>query len=176
MGGNTLIQQQPEIEYDYYLKLAELYDTIDLDVPWDWKQQHEDSYMPSSKAIRTGAIAEQRFITECLERNFEPHTPVTPMPWDFIVTCPAGILKVQIKSSQTKSTANTYLVGTASGNTQKNKMCDTIDVVGCYIPPLDTWWLIPRDEIAGKSIKLNPEPSSKGKHKKYQENWSIFYE
>ena len=32
MGGDTL-----EIQYDYYLKLAHLYDTIDLDVPWDWK-------------------------------------------------------------------------------------------------------------------------------------------
>ena len=175
MGGNTLTQQ-PEIEYDYYLKLAELYDTIDLDVPWDWKQQHEDSYMPSSNAIRTGAIAEQRFITKCLERNFEPHTPVTPMPWDFIVTCPAGILKVQIKSSKSKSTVNSYLVSTASGTTHKHRMCDTIDVVGCYISPIDTWWLIPRHEIKGKTVKLNPQPSSKGKHKKYQENWSIFYE
>ena len=151
------------LEFDYYLSLAQLYDTTDLN-------------MPSSSAQRIGAIAESKFITQCLERDFEPHVPTTPMPWDFIVTCPAGILKVQIKSSQSKSTTNTYLVGTAAGRAHKNRMCDTIDVVGCYIPPIDTWWLIPRGNIHGKTIKLNPEPYSKGKHKKYQNNWSIFYE
>jgi hypothetical protein len=72
MGGDTL-----ELEHDYYLSLANLYDTTDLN-------------MPSSNAQRIGAIAESRFTTECLERNFEPHLPTTPMPWDFIVTCPAG--------------------------------------------------------------------------------------
>ena len=80
MGRDTL-------EYDYYLKVAELYDTVDLTYT-----------MPTSKTQRTGAIAESRFVTECLERNFEPHVPTTPMPWDFIVTCPAGVLKVQIRS------------------------------------------------------------------------------
>ena len=86
MEGNTL-----EIEYDWHLKVAELYDTVDLTFP-----------MPSSTAQRIGAIAESKFMTECLERDFEPHLPTTPMPWDFIVTCPAGTLKVQVKSSQTK--------------------------------------------------------------------------
>ena len=90
-----------EQAYDYYLKLAELYDTIDLDVHWDWKKQHEE-VMPSSNSQRIGAIAESKFITECLERNFEPHLPTTPMPWDFIVTCPAGTLKTQIKSTNFK--------------------------------------------------------------------------
>ena len=56
MGTDTL-----ELEYDYYLSLAKLYDTIDLDVPWDWKQQQQD--MPTSKSQRIGAIAESRFRT-----------------------------------------------------------------------------------------------------------------
>jgi len=174
MGTDTLTE--PELEYDYYLKLAELYDTIDIDVPWDWKQQHVESYMPSSKTQRVGAIAEQLFITECLERNFEPHTPVTPMPWDFIVTCPKGTLKVQIKSSGYKNSSSCYAVTTSSGSTAKAKMCDTIDVVGCYLSPVKKWWMIPREEVNGVSIKLNPDPMSKSKFKKYQDNWSIFYE
>ena len=38
------------------------------------------------------------------------------------------------------------------------------------------WWLIPRYDLTGKTAKLNPEPTSKNKYKKYQDNWSIFYE
>jgi hypothetical protein len=81
-----------EIEYDMYTTLANVYDTQDLTVDYDWRQQYNDK-MPSSNAQRIGAIAETRFIAECLERDFEPHTPTTPMPWDFIVHCPAGDLK-----------------------------------------------------------------------------------
>ena len=171
MGRDTL-----ELEYDYYLSLANLYDTTDLDVPWDWKNQHNNNNMPSSNAQRIGAIAESRFTTECLERNFEPHLPTTPMPWDFIVTCPAGTLRVQIKSTTHKASANSYTVSTNSGTTNKEAMCDTIDVVVCYVIPEDTWWIIPRKEISGLTLKVSMLPESKSKYKKYQENWSIFYE
>jgi len=165
-----------ELEYDYYLSLANLYDTTDLDVSWDWKNQHNNNEMPSSNSQRIGAISESRFITECLERDFEPHVPTTPMPWDFIVTCPAGILKVQIKSTTHKSSTNSYTVSTNKGLAQKASMCDTIDVVGCYVIPEDTWWMIPRKQIKALSIKLSVLPQSKSRYKKYQENWSIFYE
>ena len=97
-----------ELEYDYYLSLANLYDTTDLDVSWDWKNQHNNNEMPSSPSNRIGAIAESDFITECLKRNFEPHPPVTAMPWDFIVTCPRGILKVQIKTTARESRDKSY--------------------------------------------------------------------
>jgi hypothetical protein len=160
MGRDTL-----ELEHDYYLKVAELYDTVDLTFP-----------MPSSNTQRIGAIAESRFTTECLERNFEPHLPTTPMPWDFIVTCPAGSLKVQIKASSRKSSVNTYCINSGAGCKSKDFMCETIDVVGCYIIPEQTWWMIPRKEIKGVTLKLNILPDSKSKYKKYQENWSIFYE
>ena len=65
-----------ELQYDSYTTLAQVYDTEDLTVGYDWKQQYQDK-MPSSSAQRIGAIAETRFITECLERDFEPHTPTT---------------------------------------------------------------------------------------------------
>lgn len=155
MGRDTL-------DCDYYLKVAELYDTVDLTYT-----------MPSSKTLRIGAIAESRFVTECLERDFEPHLPTTPMPWDFIVTCPAGVLKVQIKSTNHKNSTNTYAVNSSA---HRDFMCDSIDVVGCYVMPEKTWWMIPRKEIKGLTLKLNILPNSKSKHKKYQENWSIFYE
>ena len=117
-----------EIEYDYYTTLAQLYDTQDIRQPY-----LQD--MPSSKAQRIGAVAESRFITECLERDFEPHTPTTPMPWDYIVHCPAGDLKVQIKSTSVKDKTS-YTVNSACGASYKEHMSDIIDVVGIYIIPL----------------------------------------
>ena len=170
MEGNTL-----EIQYDYYLNLAHLYDTIDLEVPWDWRKQHVQNYMPSSNAQRIGAIAESKFQTECLERDFEPHMPATPMPWDFIVTCPAGMLKVQVKSTSTRD-GQCYSVVTSTGCKGKTTIGHDVDVVACYVSPKNMWWMIPRYDLGGKTIKLNPEPTSKSRYKKYQENWSIYYE
>ena len=163
-----------EIEYDMYTTLANVYDTQDLTVNYDWRQQYNDQ-MPSSNAQRIGAIAETRFIAECLERDFEPHPTTTPMPWDFIVSCPAGDLKVQVKSTSVKD-HNAYTVNTASGSTMKLPMSDEIDVVAIYISPRDEWWMMPRAVVTSKNIKLFPENPSKSKYKKYQENWSIYYE
>ena len=151
-----------EIQYDSYTTLATLYDTQDLT-------------MPSSNAQRIGAIAETRFVAECLERNFEPHTPTTPMPWDFIVHCPAGDLKVQVKSTASKILSH-YAVNTGTGTSTKEHMSDVIDVVAIYIAPIKQWWMMPRDVVTSKTIKLYPKNPSKSKFKKYQDNWSIYYE
>lgn len=145
-----------EIQYDSYTTLAYLYDTQDLT-------------MPSSNAQRIGAIAETRFIAECLERDFEPHTPTTPMPWDYIVHCPAGDLKVQVKSTSCK-TERCYNVNTGSGSTAKEHMSDMIDVVAVYLSPIDEWWMIPRSVITAVTLRLYPENASKSKYKKYQNN------
>ena len=137
-----------EIQYDSYTTLAYLYDTTDLT-------------MPSSKAQRIGAIAESRFITECLERDFEPHTPTTPMPWDYIVTCPAGDLKVQVKSTSVRN-GTAYTCNTNSGCTMKSHISHKVDVVAIYIIPLEEWWMIPREVVTGMNIKLfhSTPPSS----------------
>jgi hypothetical protein len=152
-----------EVQYDMYTTLAYLYDTQDLT-------------MPSSKEQRIGAIAEARFITECLERNFEPHTPTTPMPWDYIVHCPAGDLKVQVKSTAVKVQDKYYNISTGSGCTSKAHMSDMVDVVACYAAPANMWWMIPRADLTSLTIKLYDDNSSKSKYMKYQNNWSVYYE
>ena len=151
-----------EIQYDSYTTLAYLYDTQDLT-------------MPSSKAQRIGAIAEARFITECLERDFEPHTPTTPMPWDFIVHCPAGDLKVQVKSTSCNKD-RFYVVNTSCGQSNKDHIPNTVDVVAVYLATINEWWMIPQSIVTSLTIKLYPDQPSKSKYKKYQNNWSIYYE
>jgi hypothetical protein len=151
-----------EIQYDSYTTLAYLYDTQDLT-------------MPSSNAQRIGAIGEARFIAECLERDFEPHTPTTPMPWDFIVHCPAGDLKVQVKSTSCIKD-NYYVVNTSCGKTNKEHIPSTVDVVAVYLAPIQEWWMIPQSVVTSLTIKLFSDNPSKSKYKKYQNNWSVFYE
>jgi hypothetical protein len=151
-----------EIQYDSYTTLAYLYDTQDLT-------------MPSSKAQRIGAIAEARFITECLERDFEPHTPTTPMPWDFIVHCPAGDLKVQVKSTSCNKDRY-YVVNTSCGQSNKDHIPNTVDVVAVYLATINEWWMIPQSVVTSLTIKLYPDQPSKSKYKKYQNNWSVYYE
>ena len=151
-----------EIQYDSYTTLAYLYDTQDLT-------------MPSSKAQRIGAIAEARFITECLERDFEPHTPTTPMPWDYIVHCPAGDLKVQVKSTSCNKDRY-YVVNTSCGQSNKDHIPNTVDVVAVYLATINEWWMIPQSVVTSLTIKLYPDQPSKSKYKKYQNNWSVYYE
>ncbi len=130
--------------------------------------------MPSSNAQRIGWIAETLFIAECLERDFEPHPTTTPMPWDFIVHCPAGDLKVQVKSTSFKEN-NSYNVNTGSGTKGKVHMSDVVDVVAIYIFPIKEWWMIPRDKFTSKTIRLYPDKPSQSRFKHYQNNWSIYY-
>ena len=151
-----------EIQYDSYTTLAYLYDTQDLT-------------MPSSKAQRIGAIGEARFIAECLERDFEPHTPTTPMPWDYIVHCPAGDLKVQVKSTSCNKDRY-YVVNTSCGQSNKDHIPNTVDVVAVYLATINEWWMIPQSVVTSLTIKLYPDQPSKSKYKKYQNNWSIYYE
>ena len=173
--GRDALKQEPE--FDYYLSLAELYDTTDLNVPWDWKNERISNIMPSSKETRIGAIAESDFVTQCLTRNFEPHSPTTAMPWDFIVTCPAGSLKVQIKATNVATRPDSYNFATHTGSLKK-KCLDkkAIDVVGCYIQPEKLWFIIPIEHIKGQTTRLSTDQTTKSKFQKYRENWSIFYE
>ena len=98
------------------------------------------------------------------------------MPWDFIVTCPAGDLKVQVKSTSTKHKDRYYSISTGSGSTSKSHMSDKVDVVACYASPINTWWMIPRTEVTSLVMKIYEDNSSKSKYTKYKNNWSIYYE
>lgn len=102
--------------------------------------------------------------------------PVTPMPWDFIVHCPAGDLKVQVKSTGVKQPGQFFNIITSSGHKMKERMSDHVDIVACYVTCINTWWMIPRKIVTGKTIKLYDEPSTRSRFKKYENNWSPFYQ
>jgi len=166
-----------QVEVDTCLALAWAYDTQDLRVPWDWKGQQQQRTMVS-KQQQQGAVYESEFRTECLRRGFEPHDPTVPQAWDFIVLCPAGTLRVQVKGTEHRSEYGSYKLTTSSGFRVK-KVIDRnkVDVVVCYIDPEKTWYVIPNDKPLPKTVKLMAgNKRSASKYEKYRDNWSPFYE
>ena len=132
-------------------------------------------------AIRYGAFCESIFNTECLKRMFEPHQPVTPAAHDFIVDCPAGLLKVQVKGTRSRDASKkveTYHVMARHGGTanQTRIMDEAIDILAVFIEPVPCWYIIPRSEVSNKSLRFYPNPSrSISKWEQYKDNWSPFY-
>ena len=166
-----------QVEVDTCLALAWAYDTQDLRVPWDWKGQQQQRTMVS-KQQQQGAVYESEFRTECLRRGFEPHDPTIPVAWDFIVLCPAGTLKVQVKGTESPSEYGSYKLMTSTGFRVKKAIDrNKVDVVVCYIDPEKTWYVIPNDKPLPKTIKLMAgNKRSASKYEKYRDNWSPFYE
>lgn len=165
-----------QVETDTCLALAWAYDTQDLRVPWDWKGQQQQRTMVS-KAQREGAVYESEFRTECLRRGFEPHDPTVPQAWDFIVLCPAGELKVQVKGTKTPCEYGSYKVQASSGRRTKKPIGKEVDVVVCFVDPEKSWYVIPVSPALPKTLKLMAgNKRSSSKYEKYRGNWSPFYE
>lgn len=165
-----------QVEVDTCLALAWAYDTQDLRVPWDWKEQQQQRTMVSKTNIQ-GAVYESEFRTECLRRGFEPHDPTVPQAWDFIVTCPAGDLRVQVKGTEVKGEYGSYKLMTCTGSVVKKSIGNEVDLVVCFVDPEKAWYVLPNTIKIPKTIKLMAgNKRSSSKYEKYRDNWSPFYE
>lgn len=131
-----------------------------------------------SANILRGAVYEAEFQTEALRRGFIPHVPCTTVGWDYVVSCPRGLLKVQVKGTQTPVPhyKEAYKVTTSSGTGSKNRIGAEIDVIACWVDPLRVWYLIPTDVRIPKTIALYAGVKrSSSKFQTYREDWSPFY-
>ena len=131
-----------------------------------------------STNILNGTIFETEFAVEALRRGFIPHHPVTPMPWDFIVDCPAGLLKVQVKGTATASDDGTsYKLMSSSGrNNGKQAVGVEVDLLTCWIDVKRVWYIIPTSVQLPKCIRLAANNKrSTSKYEKYRDNWAPFY-
>lgn len=122
-----------------------------------------------------GFIYEAMFKVVALKRMFDVLEPSTVQPYDLIVECPRGLVKVQVKGSN--------LVG--HGGSVRFKLNDKkisnytklFDVMACYLQPYDCWYLLPSSTLTTRSIRLFPKTKTKiSKRERYKENWSPFYE
>ncbi len=127
-----------------------------------------------------GGIYEAEFEAEALRRGFVTHRPTLPVAWDFLVDCPAGILKVQVKGTSTVSSElgdNSFKLMTSTGSNKKKKIGEDVDVIACWVDPVRVWYVIPTVSNPTKCIRLfAASPRSSSKYEKFRENWSPFYD
>lgn len=131
-----------------------------------------------STNLLNGTIFETEFTAEALRRGFLPHHPVTPVPWDFIVDCPAGLLKVQVKGTINHSDdGSSYKVMTSSGrNNVKKAIGSEVDVIACWIDVPRVWYILPTSVQVAKCVRLAANNKrSTSKYEKYRDNWAPFY-
>jgi len=127
-------------------------------------------------SIVLGALYESEFEAEALRRGFVPHRPAYPAPWDFLVECPKGILKVQVKGTSASDQDNSFKIMTSAGSKKKRAIGDEVDVIACWADPVRVWYLIPTSSKPSVTIRLfAANPRSSSKYEKYRENWSPFY-
>ena len=77
--------------------------------------------------IFLGGTYEAEFEAEALRRGFIPHRPTLPVAWDFLVDCPKGVLKVQVKGTSVVSSENgdnSFKVMTSQGTNKKKVIGD----------------------------------------------------
>lgn len=128
--------------------------------------------------VLNGAVYEAEFQAEALRRSFVTHVPCVPVAWDYIVTCPRGILKVQVKgtSQATHDCDRSYKVMTSVGRGEKRRVNKEVDVIACWVDPLRIWYLIPSTAGVPKCIRLFAGAKrSSSRHQKYRDDWSLFY-
>ena len=126
-----------------------------------------------------GTLFESEFVVEALRRGFVTHLPITTMPYDFVVNCPAGLLKVQVKGTITEAdVGKSYKVmATASRGSVKRTYGEEVDVLSCWIDELRIWYHMPPAAQTAKCIRLYAKNKrSSSKYEKYRDNWSIFYD
>ena len=128
------------------------------------------------KNYQLGALYEAEFEAESLRRNFVPNRPTYPVSWDFLVDCPKGLLKVQVKGTSFMGTDKSYKIMASTGSRVKKPIGDEVDILACWIDPVRCWYIIPTSIKPTVTIRLFASTNrSSSKYEKYRENWSPFY-
>ena len=131
---------------------------------------------------KLGTLYESAFKLEALNRGLD----VCPaegdyLPYDCIVDNGKKLFRIQVKGTGYKQPHKTceYMVTTAMGASTSKKSHyakDAYDILACCVDTGDArlWYLIPKEKIGTRlSIKLFPNPTSKGQWEKYRHGWDL---
>ena len=116
------------------------------------------------------------FKVAALKRMFDVLEPSTVQPYDLIVECPRGLVKVQIKGSNHAVAGQSVKVKLS----ERKKLPDftaRYDMLACYARPFGCWYIIPSDVLKTRTVRFYPNPKQKiSKWEQYKDNWSPFYQ
>jgi len=127
---------------------------------------------------RQGIITELRFMSEVSLREIAVSLPYGDNEKYDCITDGSELKRVQIKSTsrhETSSRLDAYNALVCHGASNKEKYTsEDCDIIAIYVIPYDAWYLIPVDEINGKTVKLYPHrEGSTNKYEKWREAWSL---
>jgi hypothetical protein len=137
----------------------------------------------ASDSLVKGVSYEKLFEFQCLDRKLIPEKPVTPLPWDYTITNPETLqsYRVQVKGTNTFQTDGVHpsgryrIVAKAGRGSNCRKIPDYVDVLSCYVRPMDTFYNIPRSACPNISMWLYPHiKHSRGQYECWRHDWSIF--
>lgn len=128
-----------------------------------------------SNSRMNGEIAEMAFLLKASKLGLNVSRPVPTLSYDFIIDCGQKLCRVQVKcTNQDEKGRNGYPIIIKRGNKNNirgytKKDCDFF---AFYIAKLDTWYIIPVDEIEGLKIGLRPD-SKTSKYNTFKEAWQL---
>lgn len=120
-----------------------------------------------------GAEKEKEFMDECIKRGFECKPNCTNKT-DFTVNGLDVEVKSRSHANYTKRGSKTPICGYTLNKGQKEKF----SLLACWHPPTDTWFIIPKEAIEGRSnVNISAHPTnyrtSINRYWEFQNAWHL---
>lgn len=130
---------------------------------------------------REGTLWEQLFVHCAMKHGFEVFVPPGDyLPQDVVLMNDAGkMYKVQVKgtSALPREPRNRDRYRVTARSNDHAIDCTKVDVIACYVEPVNVWYLVPCLEVRGKTgLWFYPHnPKSKARLEKFREKWDVFW-
>jgi len=122
-----------------------------------------------------GFIYEAMFKVLALRRMFDVLEPSTVQPYDLVVECPTGLVKVQVKGSNYLTDASAVRMKLSEYKTLPD-FTTLYDVLACYAQPFGCWYILPTYLLKTRTVRFYENPKKISKWEQYKDNWSPFYQ
>ncbi len=121
---------------------------------------------------RRGEAGEAAFLAKASSLGFRVSKPWGDSdPYDFVVNCGHGFLRVQVKTATSYYQSRYRVKGErrAAPYTKKD-----IDFLTAHVVPENLWYVVPVESLAPRCmLRFNPHGSGKSKFERYREAWCL---
>jgi hypothetical protein len=134
-----------------------------------------DYILPNHRKLR-GELAELKFATRAAELGLIVTKPLGDcQPFDFVVCDLLRFWRVQVKSTVRFWLDAWHIC--AMGSQKRRYTPAELDLIACYIFPLDMWYLVPSTELHHRRVLRlyphRPADTSVGGYERYREAWDL---
>ena len=126
-----------------------------------------------------GALAEYRFISTAISLDLKVLVPaVEGYAYDCIIDNSRNLYKIQIKYGSKDKRLNNVFSSMlhrrikSTNPTYRKYQANEVDFYGIYIWYIDTFYIIPFEEVEKSSVTLDPK-NDNNKYNQYKNNWEL---